>query len=170
MTGVSETGAATGTEPWVVGEAFPPFELPDAHGKIHHLSEYKGRYVVLYIYPKDNTPGCTREACEFKELSHQDGEVIVLGLSRDSAESHLQFADQYELPFALLSDPEASYLTHIGSYGEKKQYGKVSMGIKRQTFLIDPHGRLVKAWKAVKVDGHAKSVAAAIAAHRRQHE
>lgn len=139
---------------------FPAFTLPDAHGRQHTLQEYLGRYVVLYVYPKDDTPGCTREACDFRDnaLLKTHG-AAVLGISADDASSHAAFAEKYSLPFPLLSDQDATFLKSIGSYGEKNMYGKVTQGIKRQTFLIGPDGRLVKSWLAVKVDGHADVVA-----------
>ncbi|WP_309571970.1 peroxiredoxin [Deinococcus sp.] len=145
------------------GEPFPEFSLPDAHGQMHTLSSLRGRYVVLYAYPKDDTPGCTKEACDFRDnaLLRSHG-AAILGLSADDAASHADFAEKFSLPFPLLVDDSASYLKTIGAYGEKNSYGKVTQGIKRQTFLIDPDGRLVKAWLAVKVDGHADAVAEAI--------
>lgn len=147
----------------VVGEEFPAFTLMDAAGHAHSLSEYAGRYVVLYVYPKDDTPGCTREACDFRDnaLLREHG-AAILGVSADDADSHARFAEKFSLPFPLLSDPGAAFLRSIGSYGTKNMYGKVTEGIKRQTFLIGPDGRLVKSWLAVKVDGHADHVAAAI--------
>ena len=146
-----------------VGDAFPAFTLNDAAGQAHSLAEYAGRYVVLYVYPKDDTPGCTREACDFRDnaLLREQG-AAILGVSADDADSHARFAEKFSLPFPLLSDPGAAFLRSIGSFGTKNMYGKVTEGIKRQTFLIGPDGRLVKSWLAVKVDGHADHVAAAI--------
>ncbi len=147
----------------VVGEEFPAFTLKDAVGQGHSLPDFAGRYVVLYVYPKDDTPGCTREACDFRDnaLLRERG-AAILGVSADDADSHARFAEKFSLPFPLLSDPGAAFLRSIGSYGTKNMYGKVTEGIKRQTFLIGPDGRLVKLWLAVKVDGHADHVAAAI--------
>ncbi|GGB72368.1 peroxiredoxin [Deinococcus soli (ex Cha et al. 2016)] len=147
----------------VVGEAFPAFTLKDAAGQGHSLPDFAGRYVVLYVYPKDDTPGCTREACDFRDnaLLRERG-AAILGVSADDADSHARFVEKFSLPFPLLSDPGAAFLRSIGSYGTKNMYGKVMEGIKRQTFLIGPDGRLVKSWLAVKVDGHADHVAAAI--------
>ncbi len=147
----------------VVGKAFPAFTLLDAAGQAHSLADFAGRYVVLYVYPKDDTPGCTREACDFRDnaLLRERG-AAILGVSADDADSHARFAEKFSLPFPLLSDPGAAFLRSIGSYGTKNMYGKVTEGIKRQTFLIGPDGRLVKSWLAVKVDGHADHVAAAI--------
>ncbi|AWN23538.1 peroxiredoxin [Deinococcus irradiatisoli] len=147
------------------GDAFPAFELPDAQGQTHRLGDFAGQYLVLYVYPKDNTPGCTKEACDFRDnLTLRSLGAQILGLSMDDAQSHQQFAEEYSLPFPLLSDPEADFLKGIGAYGTKNMYGKVSQGIKRTTFLVGPDGRLVKAWYAVSVDGHAEAVARAIQA------
>lgn len=149
------------------GATFPEFSLPDANGKAHRLSEYAGRYVVLYTYPKDDTPGCTKEACDFRDHTLLKSlNAVILGVSRDDASSHAQFAEKYSLPFPLLSDPDAEFLKSIGSYGPKTLYGNVTEGVKRQTFLIGPDGRLVKSWLAVKVDGHADAVADAIREHQ----
>ncbi|GHF30778.1 peroxiredoxin Q/BCP [Deinococcus metalli] len=145
------------------GDAFPEFSLPDAHGHTHALSDLQGRYVVLYAYPKDDTPGCTKEACDFRDNALLRGHgAAIVGISADDAESHAEFAEKFSLPFPLLVDDGAAYLKSIGAYGEKNLYGKVTQGIKRQTFLIGPDGRLVRAWLAVKVDGHADAVADAI--------
>ncbi|MFC4425428.1 peroxiredoxin [Deinococcus navajonensis] len=153
------------------GEAFPEFLLPDGNGTQHSLSQYRGQYVVLYVYPKDDTPGCTREACDFRDHAPlRSLGAVILGVSRDDAGSHTAFAEKYSLPFALLSDPDAAFLKEIGAYGSKTLYGKVTEGVKRQTFLIGPDGRLVKSWLAVKVEGHADAVAQAIEAHRNQQE
>lgn len=150
------------------GAPFPDFSLPDAQGTLHSLGGYGGKYVVLYTYPKDDTPGCTKEACDFRDHAclRQLG-AAVLGVSRDDAASHAAFAEKYSLPFPLLSDPDAAFLKAVGSYGPKTQYGQTTEGVKRQTFLIGPDGTLVKSWLAVKVDGHADAVAAAIEAHLR---
>ena len=145
------------------GDPFPEFSLPDAGGTLHSLAQYEGRYVVLYVYPKDDTPGCTKEACDFRDNAVLKGHgAVVLGVSADDADSHRKFAEKFSLPFPLLSDEGAEFLKSIGSYGEKNLYGKVTQGIKRQTFLIGPDGKLVKSWLAVKVDGHADAVAEAI--------
>jgi peroxiredoxin Q/BCP len=153
----------TPATPPTPGHPFPEFSLPDAHGQPHTLSGLRGRYVVLYAYPKDDTPGCTQEACDFRDnaVLRSQG-AAILGISADDAVSHADFAQKHGLPFPLLVDDAAEYLKSIGAYGEKNVYGKISEGVKRQTFLIDPDGRLVKAWLAVKVDGHADAVAEAI--------
>jgi thioredoxin-dependent peroxiredoxin len=145
------------------GDVFPTFDLPDGEGKRHHLSEFSGKYLVLYVYPKDDTPGCTAEACDFRDnMALRQHGAQVLGLSRDDAASHQAFAEKHSLPFPLLSDPDAAYMREIGAYGMKVLYGKASEGVKRSTFLIGPGGQLVKAWYAVKVEGHADAVVKAI--------
>lgn len=145
------------------GDPFPEFSLPDASGTLHSLAQYEGKYVVLYAYPKDDTPGCTKEACDFRDNAVLKAHgAVVLGISADDADSHRKFAEKFSLPFPLLSDRDAEFLKSIGTYGEKNMYGKVTQGIKRQTFLIGPDGKLVKSWLAVKVDGHADAVAEAI--------
>ena len=145
------------------GDPFPEFSLPDASGTLHSLAQYEDKYVVLYAYPKDDTPGCTREACDFRDNAVLKAHgAVVLGISADDADSHRKFAEKFSLPFPLLSDRDAEFLKSIGTYGEKNMYGKVTQGIKRQTFLIGPDGKLVKSWLAVKVDGHADAVAEAI--------
>lgn len=145
------------------GQPFPAFKLDDASGQSHGLNDYAGKYLVLYVYPKDDTPGCTKEACDFRDSAPLKAlGAVIVGVSADDASSHTQFAEKHSLPFPLLSDPDAAYLKSIGSYGPKNMYGKVTEGIKRQTFLIGPDGKLVKSWLAVSVDGHADAVAAAI--------
>lgn len=152
------------------GQPFPDFTLSDASGQAHALNDYAGRYLVLYVYPKDDTPGCTKEACDFRDSAPLKAlGAAIVGVSADDAESHTQFAEKHSLPFPLLSDPDAAYLKSIGSYGPKNLYGKVTEGIKRQTFLIGPDGTLIKSWLAVSVDGHADAVAAAIEKDQNKH-
>ena len=152
------------------GDAFPDFALQDGDGHTHTLADSAGKYLVLYVYPKDDTPGCTTEACDFRDnLALRQHGAVILGLSRDDADSHRRFAEKHSLPFPLLSDPDATFMRAIGSYGTKVLYGKTSEGVKRSTFLIGPDGRVVKAWYAVKVDGHADAVVKAIDAHRAAH-
>ncbi len=146
------------------GQPFPDFALPDADGRLRRLSDFAGRYLALYVYPKDDTPGCTKEACDFRdnaELRALGAEVV--GVSRDGAGSHAQFAEKYSLSFALLSDPDAGFLKRVGAWGEQSRGGEVSEGVRRSTYLIGPDGRLVRAWTNVKVDGHADEVAGEIA-------
>lgn len=152
------------------GDAFPAFSLPSGDGRTHTLGEAAGRYLVLYVYPKDDTPGCTTEACDFRDnMALKAHGAQILGLSRDDADSHMAFAEKHSLPFPLLSDPDADFMRQIGAYGTKVLYGKTSEGVKRSTFLIGPDGRLVKAWYAVKVDGHADAVVKAIEADKQAH-
>ena len=149
------------------GDPFPTFALPDAEGRTHHLADYAGRYVVLYAYPKDDTPGCTKEACDFRDsaLLRSHG-AAILGVSRDDAGSHRAFGEKYGLPFPLLTDEDATFLRTVGAYGPKTSFGKVTEGVRRATFLIGPDGRVVQTWPSVQVEGHADAVAAAIEADR----
>ncbi|WP_022777489.1 thioredoxin-dependent thiol peroxidase [Butyrivibrio sp. AE3009] len=135
-----------------VGTKAPDFKLPDQNGEIHSLSEYKGQKVVLYFYPKDNTAGCTKQACSFGELYPQFREngAVVLGVSKDSVASHKKFEEKYGLPFTLLSDTELTVIKAYDVWKEKKNYGKVSMGVVRTTYLIDEKGVIVKAMDKVK--------------------
>lgn len=130
--------------------------------------KYVGQWIVLYFYPKDDTPGCTREACGFQDLSKtfHEHDAVILGVSRDSAESHEKFKKKYELKFPLLSDPDLTLHKAYGAWGEKTSYGKTSMGVIRSTFLIDPQGKIAKVWPNVKVDGHVEKVLAAIAGEK----
>lgn len=134
------------------GTKAPDFSLLDQDGKMHTLSEYKGRKVILYFYPKDNTPGCTKQACGFSELYPQFEEkgAVVLGVSKDSVASHKKFQEKYALGFTLLSDPELACIQAYDVWQEKKNYGKVSMGVVRTTYLIDEEGMIVKAFGKVK--------------------
>lgn len=134
------------------GTKAPAFELPDQNGKIHTLEEYRGRKVILYFYPKDNTAGCTRQACGFAERYPQFLEkgAVILGVSKDSVKSHKNFETKYELPFTLLSDPERKVIEAYDVWKEKKNYGKVSMGVVRTTYLIDEDGMIIKAMDKVK--------------------
>lgn len=134
------------------GTKAPGFSLPDQNGKVHTLEEYKGKKVILYFYPKDNTPGCTKQACGFGELYPQflEKDVVVIGVSKDSVASHKKFEEKYELPFILLSDTELSCIQEYDVWQEKKNYGKVSMGVVRTTYLIDEEGTIIKAFDKVK--------------------
>ena len=130
----------------------PEFKLPDQDGKLHSLSEYKGQKVILYFYPKDNTSGCTKQACGFSELYPQFKEkgAVVLGVSKDSVESHKKFQAKFNLKFTLLSDTELVAIKAYDVWKEKKNYGKVTMGVVRTTYLIDEKGFIVKAFGKVK--------------------
>lgn len=150
-----------------VGQPFPAFSLSDAAGKVHTLEENRGKYVVLYVYPKDDTPGCTKEACDFRDaLELRTLGAVILGVSADDAASHGNFSEKYSLNFPLLTDPGHQFMRSIGSWGSKNMYGKVTEGVKRSSFVIDPQGVLVKAWYAVKVDGHADMVTKVIREHQ----
>jgi len=134
------------------GTLAPSFELPDQNGVMHKLEDYKGQKVILYFYPKDNTSGCTKQACGFAELypHFREKGAVVLGVSKDSVASHKKFEENYGLPFTLLSDPERKVIEAYGVWKEKKNYGKVTMGLVRSTYLIDENGIIVKAMQGVK--------------------
>ena len=135
-----------------IGMQAPDFTLPDQNGEMHSLSDYRGSKVVLYFYPRDNTAGCTKQACSFGELYPQFREqgAVVVGVSKDSVASHKRFEEKYGLPFTLLSDTEKAVLQAYDVWKEKKNYGKVSMGVVRTTYLIDEQGIIVKAHDKVK--------------------
>lgn len=147
-----------------VGAAAPVFELEATNGKKVSLASLKGKKVVLYFYPKDDTPGCTREACGFRDESAalKKAGAIVLGVSKDSLASHAKFRAKYELPFDLLSDPDNAVAKEYGAFGKKVMYGKQVTGTIRSTFLIDERGKIAAAWSPVKVDGHVDQVLAAL--------
>ena len=135
-----------------IGTKAPDFTLPDQNGNMHSLSEYRGKKVILYFYPKDNTAGCTKQACGFAERYPQFTEkgAVVLGISKDSVASHKQFEEKYGLPFTILSDPELVAIQAYDVWQEKKNYGKTYMGVVRTTYLIDENGKIVKAFDKVK--------------------
>ncbi|MGF1494349.1 MAG: thioredoxin-dependent thiol peroxidase [Microcoleaceae cyanobacterium] len=143
-----------------VGDLAPEFTLPDAEGQSVSLSDFRGQTVVLYFYPRDNTPGCTKEACGFRDrhADYQGRNIVVLGVSTDDAKSHTKFITKYDLPFKLLSDDEGKVATEYGSYGLKKFMGKEFMGVFRHTFVIDPEGRIQKIYRKVKPEPHAEQV------------
>lgn len=146
------------------GTKAPDFTLSDQNGKEHSLSDYRGKRVILYFYPKDNTSGCTKQACGFAERYPQITEkgAVVLGVSKDSVASHKKFEEKYSLPFTLLSDPEHKVLEAYGAWGEKKNYGKVSMGTIRTTYLIDENGVIIKAAAKVKAADDPENVLKAL--------
>ena len=146
------------------GTQAPDFMLLDQNGKEHRLSDYRGKRVILYFYPKDNTSGCTKQACGFAERYPQITEkgAVVLGVSKDSVASHKKFEEKYSLPFTLLSDPEHKVLEAYGAWGEKKNYGKVSMGTIRTTYLIDENGVIIKAAAKVKAADDPENVLKAL--------
>ena len=135
-----------------IGTKAPDFTLPDQNGNMHSLSEYRGKKVILYFYPKDNTAGCTKQACGFAERYPQFTEkgAVVLGVSKDSVASHKKFEEKYGLPFTLLADPELVAIQAYDVWQEKKNYGKTYMGVVRTTYLIDEEGKIAKAFDKVK--------------------
>ena len=150
---------------WVEeGKKAPDFTLPDDDGTKIKLSQFRGKPVVLYFYPKDNTPGCTREACAFRDRKKELDRLgaVVLGVSPDDAASHGKFRGKFDLNFPLLCDTEHKVAEKYGAWREKNMYGKVSMGIQRSTFLIDAEGKVAKVWKKVSVDGHDEQVIEAL--------
>jgi len=149
------------------GKTAPQFTLRDADGNRVALTDFRGRNVVVYFYPKDDTPGCTKEACGFRDLwkdIHKQG-VVVLGISPDDGASHRRFSDKYELPFTLLSDPDRKVMTKYDAYGEKMMYGKKTVGVIRSTVWIGPDGKVVKHWRKVpKAADHPRKVLEALQA------
>ena len=143
-----------------VGVKAPEFTLKDKDGKDVSLSDFLGKKVVLYFYPRDNTPGCTRQACAFARSydAFRSDDVVVIGISKDSVASHLKFAEKYDLPFVLLSDPELQAIQAYGVWQEKKNYGKVSMGVVRSTYIIDEKGMVEKVMPKVKPDTNAAEI------------
>ncbi len=140
------------------GEKAPDFKAKDHEGRDVKLSEFKGKKVVLYFYPKDFTSGCTRESCDFRDRSGEFKDTVILGVSSDTVASHEDFRHKYNLPFRLLSDPEQEVQKKYGVWGEKSNYGKTYMGTVRTTFLIGPDGKVAKVWAKVRVDGHVDEV------------
>ncbi|OHA70948.1 MAG: hypothetical protein A3H01_00900 [Candidatus Wildermuthbacteria bacterium RIFCSPLOWO2_12_FULL_40_9] len=138
----------------------PDFILPDQDGKEHRLSDYKGRWVLVYFYPKDDTPGCTKEACQIRDNfeDFKKSKIKVFGISADSIQSHKKFAEKYNLPFSVLADSDKKVIKLFGVWGKKKFLGKEYMGIKRTSFLINPEGKIAKIYENVKPDIHAKEV------------
>lgn len=150
--------------PVAAGTKAPEFELKDNEGKVHKLSDYRGKTVVVYFYPKDNTKGCTTEACSFRDsyAEFKKAGVPVLGISPDSEDSHTKFIDKYELPFTLLSDPGHKICDAYGVWGLKKFMGREYEGVYRTTFVIGPDGEIVKVFEKVKPTDHSLEVLAAI--------
>jgi thioredoxin-dependent peroxiredoxin len=160
---LSAAAIASGGAMPKVGTRAPDFSLPDQAGKIHKLADYQGKKVVLYFYPKDDTPGCTKEACSFRD-SYSDFEkagIVVLGVSVDDESSHAKFTEKYSLPFTLLADKDKKVVEKYGVWGEKEMYGKKFMGTNRTTFLIDGKGNIIQVFEKVKPEDHAKEVLAA---------
>lgn len=142
------------------GMKAPEFSLKDQHGSTVSLSDFLGKKVVLYFYPRDNTPGCSRQACAFAGAyrEFQDMDVAVIGVSKDSVASHVKFAEKYSLPFILISDPELEAIKAYDVWQEKKNYGKVSMGVVRSTYVIDEQGIIEKVMPKVKPDTNAEDI------------
>lgn len=145
-------------------QAAPEFSLTDENGKLHSLSDYRGKPVVLYFYPKDDTPGCTTEACNFRNdfPAYEKAGVVILGVSPDSQKSHARFIKKYSLPFTLLADEDHQVAEAYGVWGLKKFMGKEYYGILRTTFLIGADGQIIKVFENVKPDGHSDEVLAAL--------
>jgi peroxiredoxin Q/BCP len=150
--------------PIAAGQLAPDFTLPTDSGDTLTLSSLRGQWVVLYAYPKDDTSGCTTEACEFRDLFPRftKNKAVILGISPDSVKSHLKFKTKYELPFTLVADEEKVALQAYDIWKEKSMYGRKYMGVERTTFVIDPEGRIAKVFEKVKPAGHAEEVMAAI--------
>lgn len=146
------------------GQKAPAFTLTADDGSKVRLSDFAGKPVVLYFYPKDDTPGCTREACAFRDAQAplKKAGAVVLGVSSDDTASHEKFRDKYKLNFPLLSDPDHKVAKKFGAWREKNMYGKITMGIQRSTYLIGPDGKIARVWKRVQVDGHDAKVLEAI--------
>ncbi len=146
------------------GDRAPDFQLPDQDGNLHALADYAGRTVALYFYPRDDTPGCTKQACSFRDEMEEieAAGAVVLGVSTDSAESHQEFRQKYGLHFPLLVDSNATVATRYGAWGEKTLYGRTSIGMTRATFLIGPDGVLTKVWKRAKAADHGQAVLKAL--------
>ncbi|MBE9179873.1 thioredoxin-dependent thiol peroxidase [Oculatella sp. LEGE 06141] len=144
------------------GDVAPDFSLPDGNGNLVRLTDLRGKRVVLYFYPRDNTPGCTKEACSFRDAygDYQSQDVVVLGVSTDDAKAHTKFTTKFNLPFPLLTDADGQVGTAYGSYGLKKFMGKEYMGVSRHTFIIGSDGRIEKIYRKVKPDNHAAEILA----------
>ena len=147
-----------------VGQPAPDVVLPDETGRIHRLADQRGRWTVLYFYPKDDTPGCNTEACQFRDLDadYAATDADVWGVSKDSAESHVRFRQKFDLPFVLLTDPDREVIERYGAWGEKTLYGRKSIGMTRATFVIGPDGRLLRVWKRARAAGHGEAVLKAL--------
>jgi len=161
MCGAAAAQASEAEAPPVqVGHPAPAFALPDQSGATHQLADYRGRWVLVYFYPKDDTPGCTKEACALRDRFGEfvARKVAVLGISADSVESHKQFAGKFQLPFPLLADTDKQVVQAYGVWGERQMQGKASMGIRRTSFLIDPQGTVAKIYPNVNPEEHAQEI------------
>jgi peroxiredoxin Q/BCP len=152
------------------GDLAPEVALPDDHGTIHRLADRRGSWTVIYFYPEDDTPGCTTEACGFRDLNGEmEGmDARVWGVSPDGVASHAAFRAKFGLPFTLLSDGDHAVAEAFGAWGQKTNYGRTYLGIIRSSFLVDPDGRLARVWPRVRADGHAEQVLDALRAARKE--
>lgn len=152
--------------PVAAGTPAPDFQLADDTGQIRKLSDWRGRFVVLYFYPADDTPGCTKEACNFRDdySAYEQADVVILGVSPDSVESHVKFKKKYQIPFALLADPDHKVCDLYGVWGPKRLAGKEYEGVLRTTFLIGPDGQVLKVFEKVRPAEHSDEVLAALKA------
>jgi thioredoxin-dependent peroxiredoxin len=143
-----------------VGDPAPEFLLKDQHDVMHTLKDSRGSWVLIYFYPKDNTPGCTKEACSIRDnfSAFKKQGIVVFGVSIDSVKSHGKFAEMYELPFTLLADTEKEMVTEYGVWGKKKFMGREYMGVNRWSFLVDPNGKIVKIYESVRPEQHATEI------------
>jgi len=143
-----------------VNDLAPAFKLEDADGKSFSLEQFRGKRVVLYFYPKDDTPGCTKEACAFRDdyKDYTDNDIVIIGVSPDNEKSYKKFVEKYKLPFILLSNPEREVLISYDAWGEKNLYGKITIGLIRKTFLIDEEGKIIKIYPRVNVNGHSEAI------------
>ena len=148
-----------------LGIKAPDFELPDQNGEVHKLSDYLGKKIILYFYPKDNTPGCTKQACAFKENydDFKSQDIVVIGISKDSSASHKRFKEKYELPSLLLSDQEVEVIQAYDVWKEKKLYGKTYMGVTRSTYIIDENGIIIKTFEKANPTNNATDILAFLA-------
>ena len=144
----------------IIGTHAPDFELPDQQGTMHKLAQYRGKSVLIYFYPKDDTPGCTKQACTIRDAFTQfkKHNAVVLGISTDSVQSHEKFVAKYQLPFTLLADEEKKMVNAYGVWGKKTFMGREYMGISRSSFLIDPKGTIIKIYEKVNPEVHAEEV------------
>lgn len=142
------------------GEKAPDFELKDSEGTVHKLSDYSGERMVLYFYPKDDTPGCTAEACSFRDtyVDFKNADVTIIGISPDKVESHKKFKEKYSLPFTLLADPDHQVCEAYGVWGLKKSFGREYEGVYRTTYIIDPEGQVQRVFENVKPSDHSQEV------------
>lgn len=147
-----------------IGELAPDFKLEGSDGKTHSLSDYRGKTIILYFYPKDNTPGCTTEACDFRDNINEfeNNDAIIIGISKDSVASHNKFITKHSLPFLLLADEEKKVCELYDVIKEKNMYGKKTLGISRSTFIINPDGILINEFRNVRVKGHIENIIAQI--------